>query len=129
MDFKRSAGANLEQFYIGGRWVDPIESGRRIEVVNPSDERAFASVAAGTAADVDRAVVAARAAFPGYAETPVAQRRRILERILNYPDWDNGAPFGGYKRSGNGREYAEFGLEDYLEIKGIIGHGGERHGS
>ena len=30
-------------------------------------------------------------------------------------------PFGGYKQSGNGREYAEFGLDDYLEIKGIVG--------
>jgi hypothetical protein len=45
MDLKRSAGANLEQFYIGGRWVDPIESGRRIEIVNPSDETIFTSAA------------------------------------------------------------------------------------
>lgn len=40
-----------------------------------------------------------------------------------------GRSIGGYKRSGNGREYAEFGLEDYLEIKGIIGHGGGTDGS
>jgi aldehyde dehydrogenase (NAD+) len=59
----------------------------------------------------------------------VARKLRTGAVHLNYPDWDTGAPFGGYKRSGNGREYAEFGLEDYLEIKGIIGHGGERHGS
>ncbi|MEM5582121.1 aldehyde dehydrogenase family protein [Roseibium sp. AS2] len=35
------------------------------------------------------------------------------------PDWD--APFGGYKQSGNGREYGEFGLEDFLELKAITG--------
>ena len=31
-------------------------------------------------------------------------------------------PFGGYKQSGNGREYAEYGLDDFLEIKGIAGY-------
>jgi aldehyde dehydrogenase (NAD+) len=41
---------------------------------------------------------------------------------INYPAWDSGIPFGGYKQSGNGREYAEYGLEDFLEIKGILGY-------
>ena len=40
---------------------------------------------------------------------------------INDPAWDAGVPFGGYKQSGNGREYAEYGLEDFLEIKGILG--------
>ena len=42
---------------------------------------------------------------------------------LNYPDWDTMAPFGGYKQSGNGREYADWGIHDFLEIKGIVGYG------
>jgi aldehyde dehydrogenase (NAD+) len=41
---------------------------------------------------------------------------------LNYPAWDTAAPFGGYKQSGNGREYGKWGLEDYQEIKAIMGY-------
>lgn len=42
---------------------------------------------------------------------------------INYPSVDRGAPFGGYKQSGNGREWGEHGLNEYLELKAIIGHG------
>jgi aldehyde dehydrogenase (NAD+) len=53
----------------------------------------------------------------------VAFRLRTGSVHLNYPAWDPGAPFGGYKQSGNGREYAEWGLESFLEVKGVIGYG------
>jgi aldehyde dehydrogenase (NAD+) len=52
----------------------------------------------------------------------VASQLRVGNVHINYPAWDTGAPFGGYKQSGNGREYAEFGLEEFLEIKGVIGY-------
>ena len=52
----------------------------------------------------------------------VARQMRAGNVQINYPAWDPGAPFGGYKQSGNGREYAEFGLADFLEIKGIVGY-------
>ncbi len=53
----------------------------------------------------------------------VALRMRAGSVYINYPDIDFTAPFGGYKQSGNGREYADFALNDFLEIKGIVGYG------
>lgn len=61
--------------------------------------------------------------------TDIDHARRIASRLragqvsINYPRWDTFAPFGGYKQSGNGREYADWGIHDFLEIKGIIGYG------
>jgi aldehyde dehydrogenase (NAD+) len=52
----------------------------------------------------------------------VATQLRVGTVNLNYAPWDPGAPFGGYKQSGNGREYGEFGLEAFLELKSIVGH-------
>ena len=53
----------------------------------------------------------------------VASRMRAGSVYLNYPDWDTSASFGGYKQSGNGREYADFGIHDFLEIKSVVGYG------
>ncbi|MCA0432292.1 MAG: aldehyde dehydrogenase family protein [Proteobacteria bacterium] len=53
----------------------------------------------------------------------VAAQLRAGTVNINYPDWDTHAPFGGYKQSGNGREYADWGIHDFLEIKGIVGFG------
>jgi aldehyde dehydrogenase (NAD+) len=53
----------------------------------------------------------------------VARQLRAGQIQLNYPDWDTMAPFGGYKQSGNGREYADWGISDFLEIKGVVGFG------
>jgi aldehyde dehydrogenase (NAD+) len=52
----------------------------------------------------------------------VAFQLRAGSVYINYPAWDAGAPFGGYKQSGNGREYAEWGLDAFLETKGIVGY-------
>lgn len=51
----------------------------------------------------------------------VAARIRSGQVHLNYPAWDPQAPFGGYKQSGNGREYGIEGMEEYMEIKSILG--------
>jgi aldehyde dehydrogenase (NAD+) len=52
----------------------------------------------------------------------VASRIRAGTIYLNSPQWDFGAPFGGYKTSGNGREYADFAIHDFTEIKGVVGY-------
>ena len=52
----------------------------------------------------------------------VAARIRSGQVHLNYPAWDPQAPFGGYKQSGNGREYGIEGMEEYMEIKSIVGY-------
>jgi aldehyde dehydrogenase (NAD+) len=51
----------------------------------------------------------------------VAGQIRSGQVHLNHPDWDPNAPFGGYKRSGNGREYGLEGMEEYLETKAVLG--------
>jgi aldehyde dehydrogenase (NAD+) len=67
--------------------------------------------------------LAAYIAGPVEEAKPVARRLRAGTVNLNYPDWDTSAPFGGYKQSGNGREYADWGIHDFCEIKGIVGYG------
>ncbi len=67
--------------------------------------------------------LAAYVAGPVADAIPVAHRLRAGTVNLNYPDWDTSAPFGGYKQSGNGREYADWGIHDFCEVKGIVGHG------
>ena len=67
--------------------------------------------------------LAAYIAGPVEEARPIARRLRAGTVNLNYPDWDTFAPFGGYKQSGNGREYADWGIHDFCEVKGIVGWG------
>ncbi|MGA5899739.1 aldehyde dehydrogenase family protein [Streptomyces venetus] len=66
--------------YIGGAWR-PAAGQDVIEVVNPVDEQVIGTVPAGTAEDVDTAVRAARAALPGWAATPPAERAAHLSAL------------------------------------------------
>jgi aldehyde dehydrogenase (NAD+) len=52
----------------------------------------------------------------------IAAEMRAGNVSINYPGVDTGAPFGGYKQSGNGREWGEFGFEEFLETKAVIGY-------
>ncbi|MBW8711170.1 MAG: aldehyde dehydrogenase family protein, partial [Mycobacterium sp.] len=51
----------------------------------------------------------------------VARRIRAGSVAINHA-FDMNAPFGGYKRSGNGREWSEFGFHEYLEVKAALGY-------
>ena len=68
-------------FYIDGRWIAPAAP-RDCTVIDPSTEEPCAVISLGGAADTDAAVAAAKAAFPGWAATPPAARRKVVERIL-----------------------------------------------
>ena len=74
--------SNELKFYIDGAWVDPIAP-RTLDVINPATEEPVARISLGSAADVDRAVKAARAAFPAYSHSPKAERLALLQRIVD----------------------------------------------
>ena len=57
------------------------------------------------------------------ATRKVASRLRAGQVNINSAAPDLMAPFGGFKQSGNGREYADWGIRDFCEVKGIIGYG------
>ncbi|WP_421863156.1 aldehyde dehydrogenase family protein [Motiliproteus sp.] len=51
----------------------------------------------------------------------LARGIRAGQVYINDGDWNNQAPFGGYKQSGNGRELGEFGVHEFFETKALIG--------
>ena len=70
-----------------------------------------------------------RYGLAGYVRSADPERaRRVARRLrtgmahLNGAGGNNAAPFGGYKESGNGREWGRYGFEDYLETKSIFGY-------
>ena len=73
--------AHETQFYIDGKWVDPVTPAL-LDVIDPSTEEAYIKISVGSPADVDRAVAAARAAFPRYALTTRKERLDLLRAIL-----------------------------------------------
>lgn len=69
------------EHYVNGEWVEPLES-NLIDVFDPSSEEVFTRIAGGGPKDVDRAVAAARAAFPQFSTTTRRERVDILQSIL-----------------------------------------------
>jgi aldehyde dehydrogenase (NAD+) len=69
------------KFYIDGKWVDPATP-KTEEVINPSNEEAFARISMGSKADVDKAVAAARRAFETFSQTTREERVALLEKIV-----------------------------------------------
>jgi len=72
---------DCRQFYIDGKWVNPIHV-RDFLVVNPATEEPVATISLGSSADIDKAVVAAERAFESYSGTTLDDRVKILRRIM-----------------------------------------------
>jgi aldehyde dehydrogenase (NAD+) len=70
------------QHYVNGAWVDPLQP-TLLDVIDPSTEESFAQIAVGGPKDVDRAVAAAKAAFPSFARTSRKDRLDLLKAILS----------------------------------------------
>jgi aldehyde dehydrogenase (NAD+) len=71
--------------------------------------------------DTDYGLAGYVAAADLEAARAVARRIRAGQIAINHA-FDLNTPFGGYKRSGNGREWGEYGLDEYVEIKGTLGY-------
>ena len=95
--------SNALKFYIDGAWVDPVKPAT-LDVINPATEEAFAHISVGTAADVDRAVAAARAAFPAFSQTSKAERLQTAEAdSRDLQRARRGYRAGGLRRDGRAR--------------------------
>jgi acyl-CoA reductase-like NAD-dependent aldehyde dehydrogenase len=69
-----------DKLYIDGAWVAPSGKGT-LDVINSTTEAVMATIPEGDASDVDRAVKAAKAAFPAWSQTSVQDRAKFLSRI------------------------------------------------
>ena len=68
------------RFYIDGQWVDPV-SPKTAQVINPATEEVSGTISLGSAADVDKAVAAARKAFASWSQSSVKERLELLRAI------------------------------------------------
>lgn len=69
------------KFYIDGQWVDPVEV-KTLDVINPATEEVCGHISLGSAADVDKAVEAAKKAFESWSQTSREDRIDVLQRIV-----------------------------------------------
>jgi aldehyde dehydrogenase (NAD+) len=78
----RKASRIQDRLFVGGQFVDALD-GETFETLNPHDGSVLANVAQATAADVDRAVAAAAAAFPAWARLGATSRGRLLLKLAD----------------------------------------------
>ena len=72
----------MMQFYIDGKWVDPITP-NALDVINPATEEVYGRISLGSAADVDLAVAAAKRAGESFSQTTREERVDLLQAILD----------------------------------------------
>lgn len=71
---------NASKFYIDGKWVEPTSSATS-DLIDPATEKVYATIAMGTAEDIDKAVKAARRAFSTFSKSSVEERIELLQKI------------------------------------------------
>jgi aldehyde dehydrogenase (NAD+) len=114
-------------FYIDGKWVAPSKA-HDFQVINPTNEEPIATISLGSAADVAKAVAAAKRAFETYSETSTPQRVALLQRIIEVYQskkeemaetisQEMGAPISLSRAA-----QAPAGLAHFLEIVKVLGH-------
>ncbi|HEX7849180.1 MAG TPA: aldehyde dehydrogenase family protein [Sphingomonas sp.] len=84
LDKARAFAAKTHKLFIGGQWIDPLE-GKTFASHNPATAAKHADIAEASAADVDRAVVAARTAMddPEWSEMKPSARARLINRLAD----------------------------------------------
>ncbi len=70
-----------DKFYINGEWVDPVTP-KSLDVINPANEQVCATISIGSAADVDKAAMAARKAFAKFGRSSREERIAILAALV-----------------------------------------------
>lgn len=69
------------KFYIDGAWVDPVDP-KPFDVINPANEQVIGQIMMGNEEDVNKAVAAAKKAFPSFSRTSVQERLELLDAIV-----------------------------------------------
>ena len=118
------------QNFIGGEFTDPAE-GKTEAVINPATGEAIAEAPLSTKEDVDRAVVAARGAFEGWAATPPGQRAEALLKLADAIE-ANGEELADLESADAGKPRIRF-LEDEIPasadmLRFFAGAGRTMHG-
>ncbi len=98
------------QHYINGAWEQP-DSGAWFDTTNPYDGEVWARIARGDAADADKAVTAAKAAFEnGWGDMKPSQRGRLLMKLADLVERE-AARLGEIEVRDNGKLIAEMGAQ------------------
>ncbi len=98
------------QMYIGGRWFD-ASTGQNLDTVNPYTGEVWAKIPRGAAADVDRAVAAAQAAFTGeWSSLKPSQRGRLLMKLADLVE-DSADHLAQIEVRDNGKLFAEMSAQ------------------
>jgi acyl-CoA reductase-like NAD-dependent aldehyde dehydrogenase len=134
----------LTTHYIDGAFVE--SHGREVrDIVRPTDARLIGRVTLGDQEDTRLAIRAAKRAFASYGRltiriandskyglhaavigTNVERARRVASQlragrvVINGMTDDAQAPWGGFKYSGVGREYGQYGIEAFVETRAIL---------